>query len=159
MPTRKDILDWEMSCDFGWGLLGYNIFCQWANDASIAPVSGRLITEERLGLTDPLRLSALASAIQESNEYLRSVAPIVPKPVEVDADVIVPVSHGFAPSIFKGTHNIGRCIFANTELSGLTDQLERCDVLLCASRWNADLLRAATGREVSVIHEWIDHRR
>ena len=102
MPVRRVILDWELSCDFGWGLLGYNIFCQWANDASIKPVSGRLITEERLGLTDPLRMSMLAPEIEDSNDYLRAVASIVPKPVKVAADVIVPVSHGLGPSIFRG---------------------------------------------------------
>ena len=156
MPARRVILDWELSCDFGWGLLGYNIFCQWANDAEIKPVSGRLITEERLGLTDPLRMSVLSPEIEDSNDYLRVVAPIVPKPVQVDEDVIVPVSHGLAPSIFRGAHNIGRCIFENTDVGELADQLGRSDVLLCASRWNADLLHVATGRDVAVIHEGID---
>lgn len=156
MTARRVILDWELSCDFGWGILAYNIFCHWANDNFLTPVSGRFITEARLGLTDPLRLHRIAPKVQDSNTYLSSIVPIVPKPARVDADVIVPVSHGFAASTFEGHHNIGRCVFEHTNLDGIVDQLAACDVLLCASRWNADLLRAESGRDVAVIHEGID---
>jgi glycosyltransferase involved in cell wall biosynthesis len=60
------------------------------------------------------------------------------------------------PSSVIGNQNIGRCIFEDTRFDGARERLARYDALLCGSRWNADLLSAASGREVKVILEGID---
>jgi glycosyltransferase involved in cell wall biosynthesis len=51
---------------------------------------------------------------------------------------------------------MGRCIFEDTRLEELDEKLVRFDVLLCASHWNAQMLRANCNRRVEIIFEGID---
>jgi glycosyltransferase involved in cell wall biosynthesis len=62
----------------------------------------------------------------------------------------------FRPGGLRGTKTMGRCIFEDTNLEQLDEKLARFDVLLCASRWSADLLRANCTKRVEIIFEGID---
>ena len=74
----------------------------------------------------------------------------------------MPIIKGFAnglvdPGGVIGTPNVGRCIFEDTRLDNLDDKLANCDVVVCASRWNADMLKAKTRKRVEIIYEGIDN--
>jgi glycosyltransferase involved in cell wall biosynthesis len=148
-------MNWTLNSSFGWGILGLNIFCQWANDPLVRPMMGQpIIDEDVLGM-DPLRMSRVMNAMQVSNKMLSSLAP-GDGITSVNATVIDCLGNGLIPSTFAGTRNIGRCIFEDTRLSDVNQRLGKYDALLCGSNWNADLLKAATGRDVKVILEGID---
>ena len=62
----------------------------------------------------------------------------------------------FRPGGLRGTKTMGRCIFEDTNLERLDEKLARFDVLLCASHWSAELLRANCTKRVEIIFEGID---
>jgi glycosyltransferase involved in cell wall biosynthesis len=157
MAKEKVLLNWEINCNFGWGILGLNVFSHWANDHQVMPLSGQTIGNDQVGMLDPLRLSSLTNAIVSSNDYLESIRTADGGPAFVDGVVIDPISHNLPPSTVVGRRSIGRCIFENTWIDEFESRLDRYDHLLCASNWNADIIRARTGRGVSVIFEGVDH--
>jgi glycosyltransferase involved in cell wall biosynthesis len=62
----------------------------------------------------------------------------------------------FRPGGLRGTKTMGRCIFEDTNLEGLDEKLARFDLLLCASQWSAELLRANCTKRGEIIFEGID---
>jgi glycosyltransferase involved in cell wall biosynthesis len=153
----KVLLNWEIGSNFGWGLLGLNIFFHWANDDSLVPLAGSTIGSECLAMVDPLRLSVVSDAIVRSNDAqeelnrLRKQGAAMPESI-----VIEPVGHGMPPPELHGELNVGRLIFENTDTSEFDGRLDGYDLLLCGSNWNASILHATTGRPVKVIPEGVD---
>jgi glycosyltransferase involved in cell wall biosynthesis len=156
MHRTNVILNWQIDCDFGWGILGLNIFFQWANDRAIKPIGGKPIGNNQLRLVDPLRLSVVAKAIGDSNQFLENIESGTKIITHVDAVVIEPISHGLSASTLYGNANVGRCIFESSNIADFQDELSKFDVLLCGSNWNADILRSRTVQPVEVIFEGID---
>jgi glycosyltransferase involved in cell wall biosynthesis len=148
-------MNWQLNNSFGWGILGLNIFCQWANDPAVRPTMGQPIIDEDIFGLDPLRISRVVNALHESNKFLNGLVP-VNGTTKVNATVIDCLGNGLLPSTVVGTKNIGRCIFEDTRFNDVKQRLAKYDALLCGSNWNADLLKAATGRDVKVILEGID---
>src|SRR5690348_14031204 len=99
MPRHKILLNWQVNCDFGWGILGLNVFSHWANDERIMPLSGMPISDDQLGLLDPLRMSSISKAILASNDYLAIARASADAIAYVDGVVIDPISHNQPPSI------------------------------------------------------------
>ena len=156
---RGVLMDWHAGDTFGWGLLGLNLLLQWAHDPQVRPLMGHPITRAALGPCDPLRLRHAYDAIERSNRFvagLAAQAPTADGRRAVDAVVVDALGNDFAPSSYSGSLDIGRCIFEDTRLVGARDALAKYDALLVASRWNAELLEAATGRAATVIHEGVD---
>ena len=156
MSRHKVLLNWELNNNFGWGLLGMNVFFHWATDPDVMPLAGSLIDNDAVRMVDPLRLSVVSRAITESNVFLEGLAATQGVRVDLDGTVIDPISHRLHSSRFYGRRNIGRCIFENTNIADFEGTLEKFDALLCGSNWNADLVRARTKRDVKVIFEGID---
>jgi glycosyltransferase involved in cell wall biosynthesis len=153
----KDVfLNWHLGHTFGWGILGLNVFCQWANDPEIRPLMGHPITREAFGVCDPLRIRRVSRAVDHSNRFLAGVTTDADGRRFVKATVIDPVGNGFAAPTCRGDFNVARCIFENTDLSRARDTLGRYEALLTASHWNAELVAKATGREAVVIPEGVD---
>jgi len=148
-------MNWQLSNSFGWGILGLNIFCQWANDPHLRPVMGQPIKQEDVFGLDPLRLVRILPAIMSSNNFLEG---LVSKSglIRIDATAIDCLGNGFVPSTIAGKRNIGRCVFEDTHFGDIKKPLSKYETLLCGSHWNADLLRAASGREAKVIFEGVD---
>jgi len=149
-------LNWHLGSTFGWGILGLNIFFNWANDRDVRPLMGQPITRDGLGLIDPLRLSRAYAAIEHSNRFLSAIAAEASGHTNVDAIVIDALGNDFAGSAYRGSRNVARCIFESTSLASAKASLARYDELLVASRWNAELITQATGRRASVIFEGVD---
>lgn len=155
--SKKGVwLNWEVNNKSGWGILGLNIFFQWARDSELAPLSASPIGNDLLLLIDPLRLSVVSEAIKVSNEFADAVARTPGTHINLDATVIEPISHSDRPSRLFGKRNIGRCIFENSNIAKFQANLGKFDALLCGSSWNANIIRAHTNRAVNVIFEGVD---
>ncbi len=153
----KDILlNWHLGNNFGWGILGLNLFCHWANDPDMRPLMGQPITREALGWCDPLRIARASRAIEFSNRFLEGIRASGDGKGHVRATVIDALGNGFSPSNCFGDKNVGRCVFEDTDLARASEALSKYDALLVASSWNADLLEQATGTRPRIIHEGVD---
>ncbi len=157
---RPILMNWEASNTFGWGLLGLNIFAQWANDSDVQPLMGFPISDGSVQCVDPLRIASLASARNDSNQFLAELERIGPRLLrDLQVVTVDALGNGFTCENAQrvGIRNVGRCIFENTRTDGAEAGLAKYDSLLCASRWNAELLRACSSKPVTMIHEGIDH--
>lgn len=154
--TSKAVwLGWELDSRSGWGLVGLNLFCQWATHGEITPLAAA-IREEAFWLLDPFRLNAVSQAIAISKNFADTVGKTPGARVEIEATVIDPISQYERPTRMFGKRNIGRCIFDNVDITNFEGHLGKFDALLCGSNWNANVIRERTGRAVSVIFEGID---
>lgn len=155
---KKIYLNWHANNRFGWGILGLNIFFHWANDPDVQPLMGLPIGEDDVQMVDPVRLSSCLEAIGESNKFHAALQKENFSLRQRKVLLIDALGNGFAVQQPRmGETNIGRCIFEDTRLGNADRTLSKYDVLLCASRWNADLLRQHCTKPVAMIHEGIDH--
>jgi glycosyltransferase involved in cell wall biosynthesis len=153
---RDVILNWQLGTNFGWGLLGLNLFAQWANDARLRPVMGCPIEAAQLAGLDALRIARILTAVNSSNEYLQHQRERNPQQCP-DAVCIDALGNDFQPaSQCRASFMIARTIFETTSTQLARERLEKYALLLTASTWNAALLWDATGREARVIHEGVD---
>jgi glycosyltransferase involved in cell wall biosynthesis len=153
---RDVFLNWHLGHNYGWGILGLNLFCHWANDPEIRPLMGQPITREALGCRDPLRVARASQAIERSNRFLRSIRVASDGRRHVPATVIDALGNDFSPSNSLGERNVGRCIFEDTDLALARDAMSKYDALLVASQWNAHLVEQATGRTPKIVYEGVD---
>jgi len=161
MPQEQVImLGWQASSNFGWGLVGLNIFFHWAVTPGIKPMLLFPIEEEDLLMVDPLRRQRVQAQIDFSNDSARQIlAAIGSQRLTMDIPVIHSLGNGFG-TVHKGRIagkvNIARLVFEDTNIGPDMKNLDPYDVLLCASRWNADILRPHTQKPIELIHEAID---
>ena len=154
--ARRVFLNWQAGVTFGWGILGVNIFLHWARDADLRPVMGRPIAQHDLAGVNPLAVLAALPAIRESNKF--NAQPDKDKRAQqaLDMTLIDALANGLNPSPLRGKANIARCVFEDTQLGPLDGKLGKFDVLLCASNWNAQLLKEHSAKPVRVIFEGVD---
>ena len=151
---KNVLLNWQLSSNFGWGILGLNIFSHWANDPEITPYMGQLIRPENMGGVDSFRVSQILRSILRSNQISQQLTQTnLAEFVSIDA-----LGNGFTAN---GTHynaglNIARCIFEDTSSHQQASNLEKYDLLLTASNWNASLIEACTQKKVHIILEGVD---
>ena len=130
----------------------------WANDRDLQPLMGAPITEDSLAGYAPERVLAIKEAIAESNRLQSYLAPFRAAAMRIEMPIVKVFGNGLHdPGGVVGTPNIGRCIFEDTQLEKVDDKLANCDVVVCVSRWNADILRVKTPKRVEVIHEGVDN--
>jgi glycosyltransferase involved in cell wall biosynthesis len=157
--ARKVLMGWQASSFFGWGILGLNLFELWLADPDIQPLMGSPISPRDIAGIDPLRYSMMQPAIAASNQFLADLAAGKAGLKEQGVVLIEAFGNALAPAaVFFGAIggcSVARCIFENTRIES-TQSIEKYDNLLCASEWNASLLRGATNRSVTMIHEGID---
>ncbi len=153
---KNVFLNWQLGNTFGWGILGLNLFCHWANDSEVRPLMGHPIADEDFAMCDPLKLSRVRKAMAYSNEFLAGIRADSDGRKNLEAVLIDSLGNGFAQSNRCAKQSIARCIFEDTDLSGVLASLNKYDALLVASNWNAQLLEKATGRQAKVIFEGVD---
>jgi glycosyltransferase involved in cell wall biosynthesis len=157
---QKVLMRWQANSLFGWGILGLNLFQHWAADADIQPLMGARFTPRDLQGIDPLRYAALSPAAAVSNEFFDALSAGGVDLGEREVIVIDAFGNSFAEAAPRGREmglrNVARCIFENTRLDDTTP-VNPYDNLLCASEWNAGLLRSVSTTPVTMIHEGIDH--
>lgn len=151
------LLDWAANNLGGWGIVGLNLFFHWAHDPGVVPLLGAEITGGDVAGADPLRIFAMRDALMRSNAWQDDLRRGVQSGGRFDFPVIVARGNGlFRPGFPRGRRTIARCIFEDTNLRELDTKLADFDLLVCASRWNAELLRANCQKPVRVVHEGID---
>jgi glycosyltransferase involved in cell wall biosynthesis len=152
------LMAWQAGYVFGWGIVGLNVFLEWAASGGVSPHMLRAITDRDLALVHPLRRLQIAESVARSNSLAQRLAAMGQKAVSLKIPVIHAVGNrDIGPrDRISGSRNVGRIVVEDTRLDDWLDALGNFDVLLCASAWNADLLRAACQREVMLIHEGID---
>jgi glycosyltransferase involved in cell wall biosynthesis len=154
------LMRWQASSFFGWGILGLNLFEHWAGDPDIQPLMGVHMTPQHMAGIDPLKYTVLQPAIAASNQFLDELTAGTIRLQERGVIVIDSFGNGFTPMPASvggvGARNVARCIFEDTRL-GSTQRVDGYDNLLCASEWNAALLREVSRKPVTMIHEGIDH--
>lgn len=153
---KNVFLNWQLGNTFGWGIVGLNLFCHWANDPEVRPLMGHPITDEDFAMCDPLKLSRMYKAMAYSNEFLAEIKVESDGRRNIAAILVDSLGNGFPQSNCYGKQSIARCIFENTDLTGAFAALSRYDALLVASNWNAQLLEEVTGRQAKVIFEGVD---
>ena len=155
---NRVLLNWKASNSYGWGLLGLGLLLHWAKDSSIEPVMGFTMSPNDFPCLDVIRALVLGSAAQASNHFLSELEVGRLRLSESRTILIDALSNGFrGPNLqHRGVHNVGRCVFEDTRLEDSSSRLAKYDSLLCASNWNADMLRAASDKPVTMIHEGID---
>ncbi len=156
---NKIMLNWQANNYFGWGLVGLSIFQRWAIDQDVQPLMGRPIGPADVQAMDPLRMFAMGPAVIKSNAFLARL--VADKTGAAAKDLIVVNGFGnrfvaAAAPHFKGRRTIARCLLEDTRVDSARQVLDSHDDVLCASSWGADILRAASGKPVRVIHEGVD---
>ena len=158
--AQKVIMRWQAHSRFGWGILGMNLFERWAPDPHIQPLMGAPIMPRDLAGMDALRYSTMQPAVAASNQFIERVAAGKTDLRDSSVIAIDPFGNAFQPAADRigtaGVRNVARCIFEDTHL-GSAASLSKYDSLLCASEWNARMLRAVSDIPVTLIHEGIDH--
>jgi glycosyltransferase involved in cell wall biosynthesis len=151
---------WQAGTLSGWGVLGLNLFENWAADPDVQPLMGMPLALRDFPGTSPLRFAAMRPAMDLSNAFLDELKSANIDLREQAVLVIDAFGNGLAPGIQHtgqlGLRNVARCIFENTRIAS-TKAIEPYDNVLCASEWAASLLRAATNTPVTMIHEGVDH--
>jgi glycosyltransferase involved in cell wall biosynthesis len=152
---RDVILNWQLGTNFGWGIMGLNIFAQWANDAEVRPVMGLPIDLSQLIGVDSLRMSRIVAAVNASNEYLVKLGN--DPSACLGAVCIDALGNDFqSSSSHRAALMIARVTFETSSLEFARERLGRYERLVTASTWNAALIKDATGRDARVIHEGVD---
>ena len=157
---REVMLNWMASNMFGWGIVGLNLMQRWASDEDIQPLMALPIKGRDLQGFDPLRLAAMEPAVAASNQFLEQFHQGGMDLRQRGLLVMDPVGNGFRPPGIRfdgAAASVGRCVFENTRIEKGREYLKRFDSLLCASQWNAALLRTISDTPVTIIHEGIDH--
>ena len=156
---RRVLLNWKASNTFGWGLVGLGLGLQWAKDPDLQPLMGFPMAANDFPGMDAIRAMTLRHLVPASNHFVAELADGKVNLRERQVLVIDALSNGFlGPNLqHHGLYNIGRCIFEDTRIDDLKTRLAKYDSLLCASNWNANLLRATGDKPVTMIHEGIDH--
>lgn len=155
----KVLLKWQASNFFGWGILGLNLLEQWASDPDIQPVMAvKIEPATHFQCIDPLRMAAMRPAIAASNEFFDALTAAGEDLKRHGVVAIDGLGNAFTTTVqgHFGARNVARCIFENTAIQN-AQRLEQYDELLCASEWNAGLLRSISNKPLKVIHEGIDH--
>ena len=151
------LLNWAANNFYGWGIVGLNLLLHWANDSDIRPLMGFPIAEADLAGVDPLKIMACGEAILKSNQFQSELRRLQGGGRPLPMIVMEGLGNGlFRPGGLRGTKTLGRCIFEDTKLENLDEKLARFDVLLCASHWNAQALKANCTKPVEIIFEGID---
>jgi glycosyltransferase involved in cell wall biosynthesis len=156
-PQIPALLNWPIATTSGWGIVSLNLFLHWANDPDLAPLVGGPIGPNEMAGVDPLRVLGVRDAILRSNAFQADLQ----RARSGSRSLAMPIIEGLGNGLYfadglRGTRTIGRCIFEDTRLADLDTKLAKYDLLLCASQWNADLLRANCTKPVAVVHEGID---
>jgi len=157
---ERILMRWQANSFTGWGVLGLNLFELWAADPDIQPLMGAPFLPRNIAGLDPLRHAVLQPAIGVANQFAEDIHAGKLDLRKLGAIAIDGIGNGFTPNVPRGNHvglrNVARCIFESTRMTN-AQAIKGYDSVLCASRWSADLLRAATSIPVTMIHEGIDH--
>jgi glycosyltransferase involved in cell wall biosynthesis len=153
------ILNWQASTLHAWGIVGLNIFLHLSKEADIRPLMGHMMQDGYFPMLDPIRMSRFQLAAQTSNQHLQALlAGSEHQRRSLRAVLINSLGNTMLSSNdkFSSKREIGRLVFETERLEDARDRLARYDCILCASNWNAEVVRRHSDKPVCLIFEGID---
>ena len=151
------LMAWSFSNRMGWGVAGLNIFCHWAVSQDIRPRMLFPISKDNLLALGPLRRMQIAEQVADSNALAKRLEVARSGAVSLNIPVVFALGNRKdAQSRIRGTKNVGRMVVEETRLEDWPDEIKRYDVVVCASEWNAELIRTRFQCQAVLIHEGID---
>ncbi len=157
MSRNPVLLAWTAANNFGWGIAGLNIFHHWARSPDVGPLMAAPISDVYVSDADGPELRAIFTAIVNSNNFAQRIAGGSGL-LKLDIPVVHALGNQFAGGMaVVGKTNFGRVVFEDTHLRDGATLAQKYDAMICASSWNADLIRAQSSVPVHVIHETVDH--
>jgi glycosyltransferase involved in cell wall biosynthesis len=154
--VQNVLLNWQISNFSGWGIVGLNLFSQWAKHKDVRPIMGVPIDTQDAVMVDPLRMKYLVPLFIEANNFLKKLTPDQRGISKLKGTVVDALGNNLIGGNFVGQFNVGRCVFENTTGPQARERLSRYDALLCGSNWNAQILADKTGRQAKVMLEGVD---
>ena len=155
-PVTSVLLAWQAANTFGWGIVGLNIFSHWAVSGKIRPHMARLISKADLLALGPLHMMRIAAQVADSNALAARLEAVREKTTALNIPVVHSLGNRPDRMRITGRRNIGRMVFEETHLHDWPEAIKRFDILVCASTWNAELLRARFDRQAVLIYEGVD---
>jgi glycosyltransferase involved in cell wall biosynthesis len=153
------ILNWQASTLHAWGIVGLNIFLHMTKSADNRPLMGHMMQDGYFPMLDPIRMSRFQLAAQTSNQHLKALLGGNDyQRRNLRAVLINSLGNTMLSSndVFSSKREIGRLVFESGILEDAKERLARYDCILCASTWNAEIVRASTDKPVCLIFEGID---
>lgn len=152
-------IHWQLSSYSGWGTVGINLFLEWANDDELVPLTS--VPHHNMIVVDGLRRQRLEPHLVQS-EHLQSS---IPRGGDGLVDINIPVLEATGnswhcephPGRLRGRPSISLLVFENTRFSPSAIESARpYPLIVTASRWNEELLRAAGVEHVRTVWQGVD---
>jgi glycosyltransferase involved in cell wall biosynthesis len=157
MTRSPVLLAWRAANNFGWGIAGLNIFYQWARSPEVGPLMAFPIRDVFVSDADPADLHGIFTAIVNSNKFSQRIAG-GDGTLKLEIPVVHALGNQFASGMaVVGSANFGRAVFEDTDIRNGVNLDKVYDAMVCASNWNAEIIRAHSSVPVHVIHETVDH--
>lgn len=150
------LLDWQLGTNFGWGIAGLNLFRYLSEFSDLDLLMGKVITEKDILGLNPLSRTMLMPAMLASNQFWQQRVTAATLSTDFPGIVIHALGNDLLSGALQGQFNVARVVNEDTTLPAVRDRLRRYDAITAVSRWNAQLLSQATGRQVQVINEGVD---
>lgn len=156
------VLAWELTDQHAWGIVGMQLYLNWALHGRFQPVMLYPIDTQAIRSFDLLRRKSLEQAIEVSNPVSAQLTQKLLVEKNENVSINIPVIHalgiefGSMTKELRGSSNIGRMVFEFTALKQAKVNEGRYDCYVVASEWNAQILRASTRTPVYVNHEGVD---
>jgi glycosyltransferase involved in cell wall biosynthesis len=142
--VRDLIINWGVNAFTGWGQVGMQYAARLNRDYRVICPNG-FGPAELIGM-DPLKWPVMESIARREWVYTDECIWMDP----IGNDLKTP----HAP--IEAKLQVGRVIVEKPDIGRAFEYLKHFDLLLTGSKWNQELLEAATGKEVRLIHEGID---
>ena len=152
------VLNWQLGTNFGWGILGLNLFLRFCRDKNLEVMMGGPIKPKHLAGLDRLLLSEFAENFLSANKLWekRFEKESLAKGT-INIFSLGNQLHFNDRADLPGTSiKVARTIFENTNLEIHKEKLSDFDAILTGSHWNKKLLEKVTDKEIMVIHEGVD---
>ena len=152
------VLNWQLGTNFGWGILGLNLFLRFCKDKNLEVMMGGPIMPEHLAGLDQLLLNEFAEKIISANKlWERRFEKEASEKKTTNIFCLGNQLHFNDRADLPGKNiKVARSIFENTNLEPYKENLSDFDAVLTGSNWNKQLLENLTQKEIKVIHEGVD---
>ena len=152
------VLNWQLGTNFGWGILGLNLFFRFCKDKNLEVMMGGPIKPEHLVGLDQLLLNEFAERFLSANklwEKRYEKESLGKKTINIFS-LGNQLNFNDRADVPGNSIKVARSIFENTNLEPYRERLSVFDAVLTGSHWNKKLLEKVTKKEIKVIHEGVD---
>ena len=156
--SMRIVLNWQLGTNFGWGILGLNLFLRFCKDKNLDVMMGGPIKPEHLAGLDQLLLNEFAEKFISANKlWERRFEKEASEKKTINIFSLGNQLFSKDRADLPGKNiKVARSIFENTNLEPYKEKLSDFDAVLTGSSWNKQLLENLTQKEIKVIHEGVD---